>query len=419
MARILLITRYFPPLDSIACQRMYAWAKYLQRMGHEIDVLTTDKTGQVVCPLDWDCSAFQVHELPYFDPFLSAGLKKDLLVNGRPSRAKEAALRFYRTRFNERMPGRTDPWIITGKRWLKEQRAQGRRYDAAISSYGPPAAHCLGATAKRLFQCRWIADYRDLWIENASFAGLWPFTFLERLLERRWVGQADGITTISDPYRDFLQKKFPRIPVHTIENGFDPERWLNVGDDAFCGNKRRLVYTGALYPKTRDPGPLLAALAAGRDKGWLKSEDFELRFYGAAMEGLQDLVDECGLSSLVQVCSAVSYSEAQRIQRSADALLLVESSRHKVDGVLTGKLFDYLAAAKPVLAVGVNAENAAGKLIQATGCGVACGEDTQQISSFLKKLVNGQLSYSADTQKIAWFSRQKQTERLAEILLVS
>lgn len=410
--RLLLITRYFPPLDSIATARMYTWAKYLYLRGYQVDVLTTKKTGQVLCPLDWDTSAFTVHELDYFDLFVFLGLSKSRDSTQKQKRTLSHWCRHvYRRRLNERIPSRTDPWFLSARRWLSMTKARGIHFDLIISSYGPPAAHCIAWQAKRLFGCYWLADYRDLWVENACYPGIWPFTFLEKQLERRLLRLADSITTVSEPYCDHLRKKFPHAAVHCIENGYDEKQWEEVEGNSFADHPVcfRIVYTGSLYLRNQDPGPLFSVLQE------LDKSSFELLFYGSSLEGLETLIESYGLSSNVRVMGYVPHRDAMRLQRSADALLFLENPKPQIEGVLTGKLFEYLASGTPILAVGIRPEQSAGQIIQKAGAGFVCGENKRCIEHAIKRLRHRNLP-KRNQEFIRHFSREKEVDRLINCL---
>lgn len=423
--RLLLITRYFPPLDGIATMRMYSWAKYLHQRGWQIDVLTTSKRGQTVVPLSFDVSNFHVAELDYFDPILAVGMDKQSIASheAQPSTGWKAkvrgwAARFYRERMNERMPGRTDPWILPARRELRRRKRSGVVYDYIISSYGPPSAHIMGAYAKKLFTCHWIADYRDLWPENHVFIGLWPFTLLERFIERRLVRAADMITSVSGALCQLLQQKFPHIPVKLIPNGFDKEIFDSVSGGYFDmqPKKYRIVYTGSIFRGRRDPSPLFRALRMMIDQGEIDESSVEVLFYSTTVGNLLELIQEHHVSSFAKHMGSVSQRDAYRIQKSADLLLFLEAPNPEIDGVLTGKLFEYLYVDPPILGIGVNSTTAAGRIIEETGSGMACGNDVAAIRSYLIDLLLGTKRYKQDRAGIECYSRESQANVLADAM---
>ena len=415
---ILLITRYFPPLDSIATIRMLSWAKGLVARGHRVTVLTTTKTKQIVVPFEVDLSPYKVIEVDYFDPLVTFGGEKKRVLAKRKPGIKSWAVNFYRSRLNERMPGRTDGWILPAIKELHRQKKQDAHYDVIISSYGPPSAHIVGARAKAIFGSKWIADYRDLWVENATYKGLFPFTFLERFLEKCSVRQADAITTISDPYRDFLQKKFPESPCSTITNGFDAQRIDEVIGGLFDEQpkKLRIVYTGALYKQTRDPSPLFQAVRELIDEGKIKTNEIELLFYGSVADALPDLIAHYNLQEVARHCGSVSQQEAYRIQKSSDVLLFLEDPSPAVPGVLTGKLFEYLYIDVPILAIGVGSDSSAGSLIEEAGAGVVCGQNVSAIEQVLLEWMHKGTRCKRNRDVVASYSRENHAKELAELV---
>ncbi len=408
--RVLLITRYFPPLDSIATIRLHSWAKGLVTAGHEVTILTTTKKKQILVPLDADLSPYEVVEVDYFDPLVTFGGEKKKVLAAPRNGIKSWALGVYRSRLNERIPGRTDGWVLPAMAQLKRWKREGRIFDTIVSSYGPPAAHIVGCRAKKIFGARWIADYRDLWVENATYKGLPPFTFLEKFLERKCVGRADAITTISDPYRDFLQKKFPSIPCHTITNGFDAERIDRVVADRPLDDVFRIIYTGALYPKTRDPSPLFEAVRA------LAPTSLRLEFYGGVADGLPALIEKYGLQGIAEYKGCVGQAEAYRLQKESNALLFLEDPNPAVPGVLTGKLFEYLYMDVPILAVGVGSDSSAGQLIEKAGAGVVCGQDVALIRETLRCWLSGTGAVSRNREVIHGFSRVNLAKKLVSLV---
>lgn len=408
--RLLLITRYFPPLDSIATMRMHSWAHYLTQFGYQVTVLTTTKQNQVHHPLLLDTEGLEIIEVPYFDPITA--------LHGDQTKGEGSQTflhRFYRARMNERMPHRTDLWIWPAIKELRKRYAEGARYDYLISSYGPPSSHIVGRYAKKLFRGRWIADYRDLWLENHAYKGIWPFTWMERWLEKILIGQADALTTVSKGLQQVLQQKFPRIPAHVVTNGFEPQLMDAAKADFFLNDGVfRMVYTGKLcqgHPKQ----PFFEALSQLVKEGKISPGKFEIYFYGRSMSDLTNWIERYGLQSWVRYGGALELADAYRAQKSANGLLFFE--RPDVDGVLTGKLFEYLYLMAPIVAIGVTAEMESGRMIEETGRGVVCGSNVAHIKETLCSLVSGQFqSPERQPEQIAQYSRRGQAQQLQQIL---
>lgn len=139
--------------------------------------------------------------------------------------------------------------------------------------------------------------------------------------------------------------------------------------------------------------------------------DLRIQFYGSRLDSIYQLVNENGLSGFVDIKGYVSKQEAQRVQQDADALLLLEAG---TPGVLTGKLFEYIASGRPIIAIGPKQESAIGRLLSETGTGIALGTDRSLIVNELSSLIQETPPswFRPRESKIAQYSRTAQADRL-------
>ncbi len=395
--KILLITRYYPPLQGIATERMFSWAKYFRRLGHKTTVLTTEKKKSV--------SQEDVIEVPYFDPISFLG--GDQIKQGL-SKRNSSMINFYRTRMNERLPGRTDPWIIPAVRELKNHSG----FDLIISSYGPPSAHIVGYFAKKRFGGLWFADFRDLWVDNHHYKGVWPFTCLERWCERKVCGRANALLTVSNGLKETLKAKFPEKEVIVIPNGYDDESYLRVDGGYFNDRKSkfRLVYTGTIYEGKHCLDVLFSALKE-LSEGDGFSERFELLFFGNPSHHLLEKIAEYHLNGVVAYQGLLPSDKVKRVQFSADAFLQIHFEHNQSDGVLSGKVYEYLFANKPILGVGISKNCELGKLITRANAGLLC-QSKEEIKKNLLALVEGRYIHKSEQGVIEQYSRKRQAEEI-------
>lgn len=425
--RILLITRYFPPLDSTATSRMYSWAKYLSRAGFDVSVLTTTKKSQVVEPLTSDVSCFNIYEIDYFDPITFMGLDKKSTLNKMTANNNNRGIKkwlltklsgIYRQRMNERMPGRTDSWILPAIRKMKKHRKEGVVYNHIISSYGPPSSHIVGYFAKKIFNAQWTADYRDLWLENHIYIGLWPFTLLEKYIEKKIIARSNALVTVSNHLGSVLQSKFVNVPVSIVENGYDTDEIAGSHNNYFSGkeNKFRIVYTGSIYREKRDPGPLFKAVRELVSSHRLGPNKLEILFWGSVPGDIEELIQKHQLSSIAAYKGTVSKQNSLNIQQSADALLFLEWNDPSVKDIFTAKLFEYLAMDKPIIATGITPADNAGRLIEMSGSGIVCGNDIETIKNAILGIMNHSFRLKKNWDLINKFSREAEVDRLIKCL---
>ena len=436
--RILIISTYFPPQPSIASLRVYSFAKYWAMAGNDVTVLTTKKIDKRELNLVLPKDKFDVIEIPLFNiVYKIENILNRLTMRSRNSRGekshnfntvflriKSVLLKFFNKYgffATARIPDVYDVWINTA---LKKaiQLHRSKKFDWVYSSYGPPASHIVAGILSKRNGCNWVADYRDLWIEGHIYPGMWPFTVLEKYLEKKYVGNyADIITTVSQPLANTLQNKF-HVPVYVIENGYDEDDYCKEFPPYFKNKKKRIVYTGTIYSGKQDPSPLFAAIASmvQSDKSIRQkmSDEFEVLFFGSESDWLNSLIKKYKVQAWVKYMGKVNRIDALRIQKQADILLFIEWENGIVDGILTGKLFEYLAMKKPILGIGVSAKTSAGALIGNAGVGLAAGKDTEKIISILHKLINTGKAFNIQPKEdvINKYTRRKQAERLLEIM---
>ena len=395
--KILIISPNFPPLNSIASLRPYSWARCWTSLGHNVTILTTQKPPSPQA-LTCDLSAFTMLEqpIPGYNLFRhlddrSAGPKTARVARERGLKKLTHALnRLRRARgifIGARMPDHHDLWILPAIR-----RVRKKKWDLLVSSHGPYASHLVALHLKKKRpETPWVADFRDLWTQNHIFPGVFPFTQLERYLEARIVRNADVLTTVSAPLAQKLRRQYAR-KAFAIENGVDLEQ-LDALPSASVfpqDGLLRIVYTGTIYQGKQDPSPLFQALAQLEQEGFPYAQRFRVIFAGKNLGPVLETARSFGIERAVEFAGFVTHDHSLMMQRDADAVLFLEFEAPGYDGILTGKLFEYLASGTPILSVGTQPSSSAGALIEEAEAGEACGRDLSRIKSVLVSLVEGE-----------------------------
>jgi glycosyltransferase involved in cell wall biosynthesis len=444
--RILLVASIFPPQNAAGSLRTYGFAHSWAVAGADVTVLTTrkqaDHTGfEVPAP------QFRLVEIEYQVPCVLAALRShdkassagkrpasghagaaSAARNGRKRSGVLSVLRTIRSRTGvfgaARMPDLTDFWIRPALRWAKQQP----RWDAVVSSSGPYTTHLVARALHRADKAGvWSADFRDLWCGNPGGSGLFPFTLLERFLERRTLHEASIITTVSEPLAKRISAR-ARKPVHVVPSGsvlsfFNPlPQERAFPDDGLV----RLLYTGTVYPSGREPDPLLKGIATLRQGGShgpggphaaeraaklrlvVAGDKRDLWIARAAKHGVLDLLDHVG---------EVSRRDAWHMQRDADALLLLDWS-DPAEGVITSKVFEYFCAGPPIIATGSSPNSLVGALLRQYKLGVHVGSDPASLPRLLADLIASPESFRrpVDPDTIEHFSMKRQAAAYLDLL---
>ena len=237
-------------------------------------------------------------------------------------------------------------FIDAGRRALKRSK-----FNLILSSSSPVTCHLAAKQLKQQFNLPWIAEFRDLWSANANY----PYTKMRHAvdwkLERETMETADALVTVSEPMAETLRQQHHK-QVYVVPTGFDPDT-RNVG--SWLTDKFTITYTGQIYPQ-QDPTRVMVALEYLFAKNVLNREDVELRFYGLKNHRITDAAKALDLSDVVHQHGLVSREEALARQRESQVLLVLKWEDPKQKGIYCGKVFEYLAAERPILASGGSAD---------------------------------------------------------------
>jgi glycosyltransferase involved in cell wall biosynthesis len=242
--------------------------------------------------------------------------------------------------------------------------------DVVLTTSPPGSVHLIGAAVQKATGAKWVADLRDTVVQHPhrSTEGIGA-----RAKEKARAGiahlvarQADAIVTAAEAIAEETRALGPKGKVVTITNGCDFDDF--AGLEYRRADRLRLTHAGSFFGK-RDPKPFLQALA---DSGL---EDVTVRFLGDFRPGDREFMESLGLEDRVELIDHVPRRESLRLQRDSDALLLlIPEADGRGRGILSGKVFEYLAAERPILAL-VPPDGAAAELIRDTGSGVVVAPD--------------------------------------------
>jgi len=294
--------------------------------------------------------------------------------------------------------------------------------DAMVSSSSPVTSHLIAKELKAKHEIPWIADLRDLWSQNHSYPYGRLRHFLDTRLELKTLASADALVTTSPTLAGQLKRLHRRAAVYSITNGFDPQEVNNP--PAKLTDKFTITYTGTIYRGKQDPSRLFAALRDLISNGAVNPKDIEVRFYGPEDELLAKQIEEYGLSAIAKYYGIVPREIAFEKQRESQLLLLLNWNKSWEDqrerGFYTLKVFEYLAAQRPILAIGGFGNDVIESLLNETKAGIYCKtvEDIKNVlkESYVEYKQKGKISYSGGIEKIDKYSHREMARKFAEIL---
>ncbi len=355
--KVLLVTLYFPPAGGGGVQRPLKFATHLPELGIETHVLAPDDPKWIHRDDDLPPPTLAwVHRVRFIGPRGRKPAEELHGTSGLERYRRQASLAGRRLL----VPDENVSFNLTAiPAAIRIVRQEG--IDVVITTSPPGSIHLVGAAVKRATGARWIADLRDSLVAH-------PHRDASRLAVRaKEQGQhavasvvarrADAIVAVSEAIAAEVKSRSPKGPVVTIPNGSDFEDF--AGLDYRPGEQFRITHAGSFFGK-RDPRPFLTALA--------RVDGVSARFVGDFRSSDREWAD--GIMDRIELVPYAPHRRALELQRDSEALLLlIPEADGRGKGVLSGKVFEYLAAERPILAL-VPPDGAAAELLRETGAGV-------------------------------------------------
>ena len=421
--RILLVAFYFPPAGGGGVQRTLKFCKFLPDHGIDVHVLTPEDPKWFATDeglLDAVPASTVVHRVPFLGP--RAASRADALhgVSGIGRLGVEARFAF------ERMlvPDKAAPWLATavpaGIRVVRRERI-----DVIVSTSPPTSPHLVAEAIAAATGTPLVADFRDSVLDNPhrsyEKAGVRAKRAVTRRMVRSVAGRAAALTTATGAIAEEVAGVHPsaRAKTTVIENGADFDDFDSIPHEAT--DRFTIVHAGSFFGQ-RTPKPFLRALTAMLERRPDLRGRVLARFVGELRDEDRAFARGLGIDDAWHEDGFLTYTAALRAQREADALLLlIPHAGGRGDTVLSGKLFEYIAARRPVLAA-VPPNGQAAKLINDLGAGeVVDSDDVPAIAAALEQLadrwVDGGLpDLTVDDAVRTRLSRASRTAELAAVL---
>lgn len=416
MKKLLVITYYWPPSGGAGVQRWLKFVKYLAQMGWEVHVITVDDA--VATYPQRDASLPQqlegnvtVHRTDTREPYryysmLSGGKVPSAgFANEETGTSAGLLKRFARfVRGNVFIPDPRRGWNgFAEKKALELIDKHG--IPLVVTTSPPHSTQLIGLALQKARTIRWVADMRDPWTGIYYAKELLQTAWAEHRnlqLERQVLHAADHIITVSEQLkRDFLalHPKLNAASIAVIPNGYDPD---DFKEQIAVGEPFTIGYMGTITAQY-DISAFLSVLSAMEQK-------IGLRFIGEVPMDIQHALRATG-----HTCTFTGYlphDEALRQAATCAMLLLVIPKVADNGGIVTGKIYEYLALQRPILGIGP-VEGDAARILNETGAGeMFTYTDTLGIRAFVERKSGPAILEGRDA-----YSRKELTKRLEGLLL--
>ena len=431
--RLLLITYYWPPSGGPGVQRWLKMVKYLVRAGWEVTVYTPSNpeisendpsllkdipTGVTMLPRKI------IEPLRLYKQFLGKKRVGDGLLAEEGGKKRQGVLQrlLLWLRANLFVPDARCLWIRPSVRFLCRW-LQTHPHEVMVTTGPPHSMHLIGRGVHRRTDIRWVADFRDPW-RNIDYHQHLPFTpkTLARVaaMERSVVEEAEVVTVVTEGMcADFAAYQVQCLRV--IYNGFDTEDFPTVAmpTPLPAGTPLRIVYAGSMNAD-RNPLLLWRVLQELRQEGLMDAKGLQVELFGRCDVSVKRAIADCGLEDMVVLRGSIAHAEIPALLCGADLLLLCINRAPTSQSILTGKVFEYLASHRPIIAMAPTGSEVA-RLLTETQSGSAFAEGDKQalkhhLLACLAMHQRGE-RFAVSGAQLAPYTREYQARQFEEVLV--
>ncbi len=398
MKRVLLISYYFPPSGGPGVQRTLKFVRYLPEFGWKPSVLTVDARHAAYPDIDPTLEQevppdVEVIRTKAWDPYggyarFTGRAKEDSIgvsfVSDKDRGWKEHLARWVRA--NVFVPDARVGWVPFAARKAVDLHRDAP-FDAVVTTGPPHSTHLIGRSVARRTSVPWLADFRDPWTGVFYYPDL-PATAVSRRLDRRLeakvLSEADVVTVVSPSMVRGLRERVDRA-YECVPNGFDPSDFSSVEvrrrPDQFV-----IRHVGNLGPSQNSPVLWRTIADVAERKG--TEVALAVDFVGNVDSEVVASAQSAGLGERISTAGYVSHETAIQRMRESAVLLLVIPDVPAAAEIITGKIYEYMASRRPILAIGPP-DGDAGRILEETRTGrMFAREDVEGIEGFLLDEVN-------------------------------
>lgn len=419
MKKVLIITYYWPPMGGGGVQRWLKTTKYLREFGWEPVIFTTqngeanvlDETAIEQLPKD-----IETLRIPIWEPFdiykKLLGKKKDeKLVQGLSQ--EKGGNSFIQNlsvwiRGNFFIPDARKFWIKPASKFLI-QYLKNNHIDTIVSTGPPHTTHMIALKVANKTKIPWLSDFRDPW-SNIDFYNKLKLTNWadkkHKRLELEVLKKSDEVVTVTWSWAEDFYRISNRMPV-VITNGYDPTDFVDAGNVAL-DKKFTITHAGSLNDD-RNPHALWIALSEICNENIAFKKNLEIKFIGqVSSQAIAEMTQYNLINKLNKIDNLPHKEVIQQIIKS-QLLLLALNDTPNIDGVVPGKLYEYIGAQRPIICIGKTTGDAA-MIIRETNAGYT--SDFHEIIELKKIILNYYSQYKNKILKVNSHNYEKYNRRL-------
>lgn len=455
MKKILIISPYFAPENTVASIRFTKIAKYLKQMGYSVTVLCSpnmmvDREDRI---LKDDCETLD--HIFYIPPisinriakkFYSKVEQKNKGDNGNVKKIEDVnEKRLFKRLIDSKLYQLfLREWIylmeiMQGQvfiRFYKKNKMEIGTFDYVISTYGPISSHILANYLKKKGLVKtWVADFRDVIYDT-----LQDKTRVVRCRKKniaKMCINADKVTAITaemlkqlEKYAEIFYNQKIHEKLYCISNGFDENDQLYLTEDP-QERQLQISYCGTIYSNgnkvVSNPSPMFKAIGDLINEGKVDRRKITFNYAGRNSEVFCEIASNYGLLDRVVDHGFMERIASLNLQHNSDVILSLSWNTQADKGIMTGKIYEAFIVRKNVLCLisGDKPNSDLGKLIESTAVGIVWEEGNNDsldiIKEWILKIYNekmeyGEVKYCCNTNEVKKYSYEYLTRKFEKLL---
>ncbi|MDD3642141.1 MAG: glycosyltransferase [Candidatus Krumholzibacteria bacterium] len=345
--RLLMMINFFPPAGGGGVYRPLSFVRHLARAGWEITVVAP-RPGEF-----WIEDESLVELIPQEVRVVrTPSLSPTRLLNRRGRGGRRSSSRFGALRGLSELALLPDPYVgwVPFAAAAANRLCRAERFDAIYSTSPPDSTHLAAARAAKRHRIRWVADFRDPWISLYLKDPPTPLhRFLHRRMERLVATRADEVVAVTAWQAGEIERRYGRA-ARLIRNGYEEEDFADELPAPGAGGPLTITHCGMLTLGRR-ARTFLEGLALFLEREPSARGNARAVFIGARESANEDLPRPDLLSGAVSFEGNIPHAACVERERRSDVLLLIKHDDDRYRGLVPGKLYEYIGARRPLLAL--------------------------------------------------------------------
>ncbi|MGB0887322.1 MAG: glycosyltransferase family 4 protein [Vicingaceae bacterium] len=418
MKKVVIITYYWPPMGGGGVQRWLKTTKYLREYGWEPIIFTTQNGEASVVDesaLKQIPKGVETIKVPIWEPF---GLYKKLTGKKKGEKLTPGTVTEKEASFTQKLsvwirgnffiPDARMFWIKPASKALNHY-LKNNKVDAIVSTGPPHTTHMIALNVINKHSIPWLADFRDPWTNIDFYDKLQLTNWADKKhkrLEREVLDKANQVVTVSWSWAEDFKRIAERMPM-VITNGYDPEDFEKAGT-LTLDQKFTITHAGSLNDD-RNPHSLWKALAILSKEVEGFNADLEIKFIGQVAPVAIKALKAADLEVNLNLINNLPHNEVVVEVMKSQLLLLPLNDTPNIDGVVPGKLYEYLGAKRPIICIG-KPDGDAAKIIKETNAGSI--SDFNDVTTLVENIKTYYLAYKQNNLSVNSKDYEKYSRKL-------